>query len=60
MNHVESAPGKANIPTGVTAMGGSSARDYRPMGQLEREDIVILFLSVILSIATVWLATTVL
>jgi hypothetical protein len=60
MNHVESAQGKASTPTGVKALGESSERDYRPMGQLEREDMVILFLSVILIIATVWLATTVL
>jgi len=60
MNHAEIAQGKTNVPIRVIARGESSDPEYRPKDQLEKEDIVILFLSVILIIATVWLATAVL
>lgn len=59
-NHAEIAQGKTNAPNLVKAVGESFDPRYRPTGQLETEDIVILILSIILIIATAWLATTVL
>jgi len=60
MNYAESVRGKTSVPSRVNAVGESFQEEYRRMGQLEKEDIIILFLSVILIIATIWLATRVL
>jgi hypothetical protein len=60
IKHAESAQGKTDGPNRVKGVGGSSDPVPRPSGQLEKDDIIILFLSVILIIATVWLATRIL
>lgn|GEM_PF-2368084 len=43
-----------------TAVGNISDPGYKRVGQLEKEDIVILVLSAILVVATFWLATRIL
>jgi hypothetical protein len=44
----------------LPAVGDISDQGYKRVGQLEREDIVILVLSAILVVATFWLATRIL
>ena len=44
----------------LTTVGGISEPAYKLVGRLEKEDIVILVLSVILVVATFWLAIRIL
>lgn len=44
----------------LTAVGGISDPGYKLVGQLEKEDTVILVLSAILVVATFWLAARIL
>jgi hypothetical protein len=44
----------------LTAVGDISDPGYKRVGQLEKEDIIILVLSAILVVATFWLATRIL
>jgi hypothetical protein len=60
MKSDESSRGRAIVASGVKMAGRMPEPEYKSLGKLEREDIVILFLSVILVIATLWLATEVL
>jgi len=60
MNHSESSEGKTSVPNHVNAAGEFSPAKYGWAGQLEKEDVVILFLSFILIVATTLLATRVL
>lgn len=56
----ENGNGRASAPDRAKEVGGALYHENSPPGRLEREDIVILVLSVILVIATIWLATEVL
>jgi hypothetical protein len=58
MNRAESAPEGTNAQKGMT--GASAAPAYAQSDRLEEEDIIILCLSVILVVATAWLAVSVL
>jgi len=60
MNHAKSLEAEAKAESGVHVLGESSQVEFRRMRRLEREDIVILFLSAILIIATLWLASKIL
>jgi hypothetical protein len=57
MNHTESGQGRTS---GVNVAGESIQAGYGRAGQLEKEDFVVLFLSIILIVATMWLAAKVL
>ncbi len=48
------------VPNRVKKGGETPHPYYQPSGHLEKEDMIILFLSVVLVIATIWLATRVL
>jgi hypothetical protein len=54
------AQGKTDIFKRLKGWGESSGPEHRRAGQLGTEDFVILCLSVILVVATVWLAIKVL
>ena len=58
MNYAETGDCETSVASRVDAVGESS--EYRRVGQLEKEDIGILFLYVILIVATMWLASRIL
>jgi hypothetical protein len=60
IKHVESAMGKQDASASVQAGRDSPDPAQKRLGQLEREDLIILFLSVVLVVAAVWLATRIL
>lgn len=60
MKHEENGGGRVSAPDRSKEVDGALQRENNPPGRLEREDIVILVLSVVLVIATLWLATEVL
>lgn len=60
MEPAESTQPKTRIASPAKALAKLSDKDYPSAGHLEKEDIVILILSIVLIIATLWLATTVL
>jgi hypothetical protein len=51
---------RSRAPDHATVTGGASDAAYKKAGGLEKEDIIILVLSAILVIATIWLGTSVL
>jgi hypothetical protein len=60
MERTDSVQPDTIVPTPAIAMGEASNLEFRQTGGLEKEDIVILVLSAILVVATVWLAAAVL
>lgn len=60
MKYDESSSGGELVANGMKMARRTPGPDYDSLGKLGKEDIVILFLSVILVIATLWLATEVL
>lgn len=57
MAQIKNSPGKPNASGSALSMFD---HDYHSSSQLQKEDIVILVLSLILIVATMWLASTVL
>jgi len=57
MSSAEKSPGTTNASSRAFAVAD---QDYHSVSHLQKEDIVILILSVVLIVATMWLASTVL
>jgi hypothetical protein len=60
MDHAESGQDKTGAMRSVNAMVEPMPVEESWLGLLEKEDIVILFLSAVLIVATVWLAARIL
>jgi hypothetical protein len=60
IKHFESARGEIDASAGLKASRESSDPAQKRLGQLEKEDFIILFLSVVLVVAAIWLATRIL
>ncbi|MGO8817181.1 MAG: hypothetical protein ACLQVG_21265 [Terriglobia bacterium] len=60
INHVESAPVKGDASDSLKAQRESPGTVQKRLGQLEKEDFIILFLSAVLVVAAIWLATRIL
>ena len=60
INHAGSAQVKSDTVHNMKVGGESLDLEYPRAGQFEKEDIIILVLSLILIAATAWLATAVL